>query len=305
MGYEELRDLLPKSDIAFNEPMSRHTSFRIGGPADVFVVPGSLDELKTLLKWCHQRSVRLLAVGRGTNLLVRDGGFRGVIVQIGASFQDFEIIGSDGVRADAGWILSELCVRCASLGLSGLEFACGIPGSLGGAIYMNAGAYGGQMSDVVTGVVVLNRQGEEEYWGAEKLDFSYRHSALQDRDYIAIAADLRLRKASPEIIFRQIQELTKARKEKQPLNEPSAGSIFKRPPGHFAGKLIEQAGFKGRRVGDAQVSTKHAGFIVNLGHATASDVIKLIGEIQRGVYEKTGVLLEPEIKVIGEEHKEG
>lgn len=303
--YQELLELFPRSEVRFNELMKLHTSFRIGGPADVFFIPADAEDLKGVLRWCSQRGIQVLVIGRGSNLLVRDGGYRGVVVHIGSAFMRFELEDETRVRAGAGWPLVELCNKCAELGLSGLEFACGIPGSLGGAVVMNAGAYGGQMSDVVSGVWALDYQGNESFIEAQKLQFRYRGSALQDGKFVVVEARLSLRRADPQVIAVQMEQLARARAEKQPLDQPSAGSVFKRPPGHFAGKLIEQAGFKGRRIGGAQVSEKHAGFIVNLGNATASDVIRLIGEIQKGVYESTGVLLEPEIKIVGEDPEEG
>ncbi|MGB9867745.1 MAG: UDP-N-acetylmuramate dehydrogenase [Bacillota bacterium] len=303
--YHELLKLFPRSEVRFNEPMKLHTSFRIGGPADAFFVPASGEDLKGVLKWCREKGIPVLVLGRGSNLLVRDGGVRGVVVHVGSAFMDFELQEEAKLTAGAGWPLSQLCAKCAALGLSGLEFACGIPGSLGGAVVMNAGAYGGQMSDVVEGVWALDYDANEVFLEGEKLQFRYRGSALQDGRFVVIKALLKLHKADPELISVQMGQLAKARAEKQPLELPSAGSVFKRPPGHFAGRLIEQAGFKGRRIGGAQVSEKHAGFIVNLGGATASDVIRLIGEIQKSVYESTGVLLEPEIKIVGEDPQGG
>lgn len=296
----DLQSILPLGRIQLGEPMSRHTTFHIGGPADAFVTPHGLDELRQVLAFAQGRSIPLTVIGRGSNLLVRDGGVRGIVVQIAEGLDRAEIEGSE-IEAEAGISLSALARKAAANGLSGLEFAAGIPGSLGGALAMNAGAYGGEMKDVVTWVDVLDSAGELRRHTCEEMGFSYRHSILQDTGGLAVRARMRLAFGDRASIEARMRELNEQRQSKQPLSLPSAGSVFKRPPGHYAGPLIESSGLKGTRVGGAEVSTLHANFIVNIGGATASDVLALIERVRRTVHEHSGVWLEPEIRVVGED----
>lgn len=282
------------------EPMSRHTSFGIGGPADALCVPRDLAELKAVLRAAGDGRVPITIMGHGSNLLVRDGGIRGLVIKISGTLDQVAVRG-DNIIAGAGVHLSALARQAAEAGLMGLEFAAGIPGNLGGALYMNAGAYDGEMKDVVNSMRVLAEDGTERMLTLDELAFGYRQSVLQGHRLIALEATLQLRPGPREAIFAKIEELNRRRREKQPLAIPSAGSVFKRPPGNFAGTLIEQAKLKGCRIGGAEVSTLHAGFIVNVGAATARDVVALISHVQGVVQVKSGVLLEPEIHIIGEE----
>ncbi|ACL70964.1 UDP-N-acetylmuramate dehydrogenase [Halothermothrix orenii] len=279
-------------------PLKQYTSFKIGGPAELFLVPSNITALKKAVKILFNNNLPYFVLGRGSNIIVSDKGYNGVVIYLGKL--DKITVEETRVTSECGVTLARLAGRVAEAGLTGLEFASGIPGSLGGALYMNAGAYGGEMKDVVKEVVVVDKTGKEISIKAPELKFSYRHSVLQEKHYIAVKAVLELKKGNREKIKTRMKELNEKRKQKQPLEWPSAGSAFKRPEGYYAGKLIEDAGLKGLRVGDAQVSTKHAGFIINLGEATASDVRKLMNKIQQKVYDKNGVLLEPEPKFIGD-----
>lgn len=289
-----------KGDWRYNEPLSAHTTFRIGGPADAFYVPHGVAELKKAASLAMSLGIPVTIMGQGSNLLVQDGGIRGLVIKLAGTLDWLEIHGTE-VVAGCGVLLSTLAHRAAEASLTGLEFAAGIPGTLGGAVSMNAGAYDGEMKDVVKSVRVLTTEGQEELLTLDELAFGYRQSVLQTKKLIALETRLELKMGSRELIYAKIEDLNRRRREKQPLTLPSAGSVFKRPPGHFAGTLIEQAGLKGHRIGGAEVSTLHAGFIVNVGQATAKDVKALIGHIQLVVKEKFGVDLEPEIRIIGEE----
>ena len=284
----------------YDEPLAGYTSFRIGGPADLLVEVNTRAELAELVGYCERTGLPWFFLGRGTNVLVDDAGFRGVVLRLGPDFA--RITAEDHcLRAGAGAPLALVAETAARHGLSGLEFAAGIPGSLGGGIFMNAGSYGGELKDVVvaaevyqpgTGFASLNR---------EELQFGYRSSILQKTGGILVEALLRLTPGDEAAIRARMKELNAQRRAKQPLEYPSAGSVFKRPEGAFAGKLIEEAGLKGRRIGQAQVSPKHAGFIVNLGGATARDVLALIEEVQTAVFQRTGFRLEPEIRILRRE----
>jgi len=300
---DRLNDLLGGA-LSLNEPMSRHTSFRIGGPADALFVPRDANELKRALQCAQELSVPVTVIGNGSNLLVRDGGVRGLVIKL-AGTMDYVYVTDTRVTAGCGVLLSTLAHVAVEAGLKGLEFAAGIPGTLGGALSMNAGAYDGEMKDVVVLVRALTCAGEDvELRGAE-LGFGYRHSALKAHTLVAVEAALSLTVGDKEVSRARVAELNRLRREKQPIALPSAGSVFKRPPGFYAGRLIEDAGLKGCRVGDAEVSTLHAGFIVNVGNATARDVLDLIFHVQSRVLEQSGVLLEPEIRIVGEEKNEG
>jgi len=281
--------------------MRLHTSFRIGGPADFLVTVVSVSELARLLTLCRAEGVPVLVIGRGTNLLVRDGGIRGVVVRLAGEFLEVRF-GDRRAVAGAAVGLGELAWECGRRGLAGLEFAEGIPGSVGGAVVMNAGAYGREMKDVVESAGVI-RPGSDtpEVAAAAELGFRYRGSRLQDEGWTVTWACFRLDSDDRAAIERRMEELAARRRMKQPLDLPSAGSVFKRPPGYYAGTLIERSGCRGLRVGDAQVSELHAGFIVNLGRATARDVLTLIGLVRERVLTETGVALEPEIRIVGED----
>lgn len=283
------------------ELMSRHTTFQIGGPADRFITVETLPQLKGLVKALGQEGLPFLLLGKGSNLLVGDRGFRGAVLLLSGDFKKVEQREEGLLRAGAGASLASVCAFARERGLSGLEFAWGIPGSAGGAAYMDAGAYGGEMKDVVERVCHLTPQGEEGSARGEELQFSYRRSRYTGGREIITFVEYRLQPGDPAQIAAKMEELMARRKEKQPYDMPSAGSVFKRPQGAFAAALIEECGLKGRRVGGAQVSEKHAGFIVNTGGATCADVLALIRQIQEEVYEKRGIRLETEVRVTGEQ----
>ena len=292
----QLKNIVKKGLVAVDEPMSAHTTFRIGGPADYYVEP-SFEEVKELLFFLKKENIPYTLIGNGSNLLVSDEGIEGVVVSFGKEMSEVSWE-KEVVRAKAGILLSRLASFAAAKSLSGLEFASGIPGTLGGAITMNAGAYGGEMKDVVQSVTVLDGDEIKEYSG-EEMDFSYRHSRVLDEDLIVLEVAMKLQSGREEEILSSMKELNKKRVEKQPLNFPSAGSTFKRPEGYFAAKLIEDAGLKGYTVGGAKVSEKHSGFVINFDHATAKDVCTLMQDVQRIVKEKFDVSLEPEVRMIG------
>jgi UDP-N-acetylmuramate dehydrogenase len=297
--YEKLTLVLDENEIRQNEMMHLHTSFKIGGPADFFVIPKSIEKLVNTIKICTREKIPYYIIGNGSNLLVTDKGFRGVIIQIYKNFDEIKIVG-ERVYAQAGVLLSKLSKKIYEAGLEGFEFASGIPGTLGGAVFMNAGAYGGEMKDIVESVTVVTHQGDLIDLPKEALDLDYRSSILQKEDYVALSITLQLKKGDRETIKRNLEELTNRRKAKQPLDLPSAGSTFKRPEGHYAGKLIMESGLSGYTIGDAQVSEKHCGFVVNKGNATCEDVLQLIEHIQKVVKQGFGVELEPEVKLLGE-----
>lgn len=294
----ELNTILKPEQMFPEEPMSRHTSFRIGGPAQLLVTP-SVEQLPLVVGWCRRQSVPYTVIGNGSNLLVGDGGIRGITIVMGVRASGITVDGTK-VRAAAGALLAKAALAAADAGLTGMEFAAGIPGSIGGAVVMNAGAYGGEMKDIVTAVRVLTKDGEVVTRQAAELEFGYRCSAIMENQDIVLEAVLELTPGDRAAIGARMQELKGQRTEKQPLEWPSAGSTFKRPQGYFAGKLIMDAGLRGFRVGDAQVSEKHCGFIVNRGQATAEDVEKLIHEVQQRVRDQFGVELTPEVRRIGE-----
>lgn len=285
-----------------NAPMARHTSFRVGGPADVLITPDTIDGLPELLKAIQAEALPLVVMGNGSNLLVRDKGIRGVVIKLGNSLRELSRVDSSNtIRCQAGVSLSTLAARAAEYGLSGLEFAIGIPGSLGGAVVMNAGAYGGEIGELVTSATVIDAAGNLKTLSHEELAFSYRHTALQDSGDMLLEAELALKPGNTPEICAAMDTFTQKRLTKQPLNFPSAGSTFKRPLGHFAAALIDQAGLRGYRVGDAQVSEKHTGFVINCGHATASEILELMAQIREKVFAVSGVWLEPEVRILGEE----
>lgn len=282
------------------EPMAKHTSFRIGGPADVLAQPADEAELAALLKRAAEHAVPVTLIGNGSNLLVRDKGIRGLVIKLSNSFSDMKALGNE-LTFGSGISLAMASKKAASLSLSGLEFAVGIPGTIGGAVYMNAGAYDGEMAKVVTSVRVMDREGKISELKASELAFAYRHTALQNSGLIVTSVTCVLQPDEADAIAAKMADFSQRRISKQPLELPSAGSMFKRPPGYFAGTLIEQTGLKGYTVGGAQVSQKHAGFVVNVGGATAKDVLQLISDVQSKVFAAHGVRLEPEVLVLGEE----
>ncbi len=297
--YNELQERFPEVDFLLDEPMKKHTTFRIGGPADIYVEP-SVSQVVPLIAFLKDSEVPFMVIGNGSNLLVSDDGIEGVVISMGKSSS--EVIIDEAkceIFAEAGAMLSSVANRAADAGLTGLEFASGIPGSIGGAVYMNAGAYGGEMKDVLTSVQLLNADGQVEEIPVDKLDLSYRHSVLMEKPGIVLGAKLQLAAGDVSEIKATIEDIRQKRIEKQPLNFPSAGSTFKRPEGYFAGKLIDDAGLRGYTVGNAQVSEKHCGFVINKSDATASDVLKLMKDVDEKVYEKFGVHLTPEVRIIG------
>lgn len=299
--YELLCGCAGGENVRRQEPMSLHTTFRIGGPADLFVTPGSIQAVADSIRICKETQTPYAVIGNGSNLLVSDTGYRGVIIQIGRNLNQVSVNGEE-IRAQAGAMLSVIAKTALSESLTGFEFASGIPGTLGGAAVMNAGAYGGEMKDVLTEVTVLTREGEIRTVPAEKLEMGYRTSLAAKNGWIILEAVLKFQKGDAEAIRGRMEELKMQRVTKQPLDLPSAGSTFKRPEGYFAGKLIMDAGLRGFTVGGAQISEKHCGFVVNKGGATAEDVRNLICAVQKKVQEDAGVKLEPEVKFIGEFH---
>lgn len=281
------------------EPMTKHTSFHIGGPAELMAQPQSEAELQSLLLKAAEAAVPVTLVGNGSNLLVRDKGIRGLVIKLGSMLRDIKVSGNV-LTFGSGVSLAQASRKAAELGLSGMEFAVGIPGSIGGAVYMNAGAYDGEMSKVVKSVRVMDAAGKVRELSADELDFGYRHSALQGSGKIVTSVTVELSAGDKQAIAEKMADFSNRRITKQPLELPSAGSMFKRPPGYFAGTLIDQTGLKGYTVGGAQVSTKHAGFVVNIGGATAADVLQLISDVQAKVFAAHGVHLEPEVLVLGE-----
>ena len=281
-----------------NEPMSRHTSFRIGGPADVFVQPKTERAIVETVRAAREKDIPLTVLGNGSNVLVRDEGIRGVVLAIGTEFGEISVSGTR-LTAQSGALLSVLAVEAQKHGLSGLEFAGGIPGSLGGALFMDAGAYGGQMADVVRTTRYLNEELDIAELQGEEHQFGYRTSVFkQHPDWIALSAEMELQAGDKAEIRAKMDDFAQRRREKQPLNFPSAGSTFKRPEGYFAGKLIQDAGLMGYTVGGAQVSEKHAGFVINRGGATCADVLRLVEDVRAEVLRQFGVELEPEIRLL-------
>lgn len=298
MLYNEFINVLDKEDILIEEPMSKHTSFKIGGPVDFFLLPRTIEQLKESIDICKQNHIPYYIMGNGSNLLVKDGGFRGVIIQVYKNLSNLHING-EIVEAEAGILLSTLSKKVCKVELAGFEFASGIPGTLGGAVCMNAGAYGGEINDVILSATVIDDKGDIITIEKDDLELGYRTSIIQKNNFIVVSAKLKLKKGNMNEINAIMDDLTDKRTTKQPLEMPSAGSTFKRPVGHFAGKLIMDAGLRGYRIGDAQVSEKHCGFIVNLGNATAKNVLDLIEHIQEEVKSQFQVVLEPEVRIIG------
>lgn len=295
--YDALTDIAGDARVLRDEPMSRHTTFRTGGPAEYLVSP-DMERLPDVISFCRTQGIPLTIIGNGSNLLVGDRGILGVVVEIGRAMGEITLEGGR-ITAQAGALLSAVSAKAAANGLTGMEFASGIPGSVGGAVIMNAGAYGGEIRDSLLAATVLKREGEIRRIPARELDLSYRHSNLQENEGIVLEAEFLLEPGNPAQIEQTLLDLKQQRTSKQPLEYPSAGSTFKRPEGHFAGKLIQDAGLRGYQIGGAQVSEKHCGFVVNRGGATSADVLALIRHIQQEVQEQFGVMLEPEVRMIG------
>lgn len=296
--YETLCGICGAAHVLVREPMSRHTTFRTGGPADLLVQPEA-EQIAPILEVCRNEEIPWTVIGNGSNLLVGDGGIRGVVLEIGKQMSDVVIEGTV-ITAGAGAMLSSIASRAAAAELTGMEFASGIPGSLGGAVVMNAGAYGGEMKDILQKVTVLTPDGTVQTLSVKELELSYRHSIIPEKGYLVISAVLKLQAGNADEIQSIMDDLKEKRVSKQPLEYPSAGSTFKRLEGYFAGKLIQDAGLRGFRVGGAQVSEKHCGFIINRDQATSTDICQLMQQVSEIVYEKFGVRLEPEVKKIGE-----
>ena len=295
-----ISEIIDEKRILRNEPMKKHTTFRIGGPADVLVKPATITEIEQVLQCCEEQAVPYYVVGNGSNLLVGDEGIRGVVLQLGNDFSEVEVCEDDTIWVQAGCMLSKVANLAAAHALTGMEFAAGIPGTIGGAVMMNAGAYGGEMKDIIECVTLLTPDREVLILPQDQMEFGYRESIVSKENYIVLEAKLRLQKGEPEAIEAKMKEYSEARRSKQPLEYSSAGSTFKRPEGYYAGKLIMDAGLAGYRVGDAQVSEKHCGFVINCGQATAKDVTAVMNDVIHRVAEAYQVELEPEVRKIGE-----
>ena len=297
---DNLKLIVGDTQVRTGEPMNIHTTFRIGGCADYYVQPSSIEELQSLIRFLNKSDIEYCVIGNGSNLLVSDKGIRGVVIQLSDTFDEVEYIDDVTVKVMSGMMLSRLGNKLADKGLAGFEFATGIPGSVGGAVRMNAGAYGGEIKDIIVSADVLDRSGRLISLSRDELELGYRTSCIAAMDYIVVSAVFRLQKGDTDTIKALIKELAVKRRAKQPLEYPSAGSTFKRPKGYFAGSLIEQCGLKGYSCNDAMVSEKHAGFVINKAAADSDDILNVIQHVIDTVYEKTNVKLEPEVKIIGE-----
>lgn len=302
---QRLREILGEDNVYPEEPMYKHITFRVGGPAEWFVLVKTTEQLKEVLALCKEQKEPYYIIGNGSDLLVSDAGVRGVIIRLAGEFEEItakEMVneGTCSVCAGAGVMLASLSLRAGKKGFTGLEFANGIPGTVGGAVLMNAGAYGGEIKDTIIAAEVMTKDGEIKRLEKEELKLTYRHSVMMESKDIVLKAYFKLTVRPKLQIFATMESYRKARQEKQPLEYPSAGSTFKRPEGYFAGKLIQDAGLQGYAVGGAMVSTKHAGFVINAGGATATDVYQLIQDVKKTVKEKFQVELEPEVRFLGE-----
>ncbi|MBR2765367.1 MAG: UDP-N-acetylmuramate dehydrogenase [Blautia sp.] len=297
--YQQFCSLLGEAHVLQGEPLSRHTTFRVGGPADYFLSPSSEAELFEVLNLCSREKIPWFVLGNGSNMLVSDKGYRGAVIQLFRNWQEVQVAGNM-IFALSGALLARVASAARDASLTGMEFAGGIPGTIGGAVMMNAGAYGGEMKDILVQVTAMTPHGEVRNYRADELDLGYRTSRFARSGEIVLSARMRLAKGDASRIQEEMTRLSQERSAKQPLDLPSAGSTFKRPDGYFAGKLIMDAGLRGYRIGDAQVSEKHCGFVVNTGNASAQDIYLLIRHIQDTVMEKSGVMLEPEVRMLGE-----
>lgn len=295
----KLSDIVDKNEFDLDVPMSEHTYFKVGGPADIMVTPSTKDKVIEVINLCKAENMPYIIIGNGSNLLVRDGGIRGVVIKLSAL--NNIIVNEEDIIADSGALLSDVSKKALEFSLTGFEFACGIPGSVGGAVFMNAGAYDGELCNVISEALVIDENGNLKVLNNSELELGYRTSAVMTNGYVVIQAKFKLKKGAYEKIKGRIDELTARREDKQPLEYPSAGSTFKRPVGYFAGKLIQDAGLKGFCIGGASVSEKHSGFIINKDHATANDILNLIMHVQRTVKDMFGVDLSPEVRIIGED----
>ncbi len=297
MLESEIIKIVGEDNLKINEPMMRHTTFKVGGMAKFLVTPRRIDDIIGIVNWCKSNNIYYCILGNGSNVLVKDSGIDGVVIKIASNFSSIDV-SDTRIRADAGALLVTIAKKALEASLGGFEFASGIPGTLGGAIVMNAGAYGREMKDVVLETKVLTMDGEIVTLTNEQHEFKYRDSLIQENNYIVLESTLELYNDDKQKIKDYMIELQKKRMDSQPLKYPNAGSTFKRPEGYFAAKLIQDAGLKGYEIGGAMVSTKHAGFIINKGNATADDILNLISYVKNTVYDKFGVILEPEVKNI-------
>ena len=299
---KNIEEIVQNSEVLYNEPLRKYSFTRTGGNAEVLVKITNEEDLQNVISYSYENNIELTILGNGSNVLISDNGIAG-IVAITSDMNKIELLDGDVISCYAGLMLKELTDFCIENSLTNLEFSCGIPGSVGGAIFMNAGAYGGEMKEVVQKVEVFTKAGEKKIYTNEQMEFSYRHSVIQETKEIISRVYFQMKKGNKEEIISKVEELNKMRSDKQPLEYPSCGSVFKRPEGYFAGKLIQDAGLQGFQIGGAQVSKKHAGFIVNIDHATATDYLAVIQHVQEVVFEQFQVALEPEVKIIGEESK--
>lgn len=298
--YKCLLNILDEKDVRLDEPMKKHISFRVGGPADILVKPRTEEQLKNIISFIKKENLPYVVKGNGSNLLVKDGGIRGIVIEISDNFNSYEIEGNI-IKVQSGALLSIIGRAALKQNLKGFEFAAGIPGTIGGALAMNAGAYGGEMKDIVKSVKLMDTEGNIFEYTNEEMQFGYRKSILSKTDYIVLSAEIELEEGSYEEIKEKMNDFTNRRVTKQPLNLPSAGSTFKRPEGYFAGKLIDDSGLRGITLRGAQVSDKHCGFVVNLGEAKAKDILDLMYVVKSTVKNKFGVTLEEEVKILGED----
>lgn len=300
--HHMLQDITSPENVTINKPLKNHTYTHLGGNADYFVTPVTYEQVQQIVKLANTESVPFTLLGNGSNLIIKDGGIRGIVMYLGKLDQ----IKTNGttIEAQSGALIADVSKEALHKRLTGLEFACGIPGSVGGALYMNAGAYGGEIKDVLKCATIVNREGELYNLPAKAFDLSYRTSNIPENGYIVLSATFELKEGDYEAIKAVMDDLTYRRESKQPLEYPTCGSVFKRPPGYYAGKLIQDSGLQGKEIGGAQVSLKHAGFIINKNNATAEEYIGLIHHVQRVVKEKFGVKLEREVRIIGEDPKE-
>lgn len=298
--YKKLLNILEEDSIKVDEPMKKHISFKVGGPADFLLNPKTEVELSNIVKFADEKNIPFIVIGNGSNLLVKDGGIRGIVIELSDNFNNYEVKGNV-LKAQSGALLSILGRYALKNSLTGLEFAAGIPGTLGGALAMNAGAYGGEMKQVVKSVKLMDRKGNIFELSNEEMKFEYRRSILTTKDYIVLSAIIELQSGNPDEIKETMVDYANRRSTKQPLNFPSAGSTFKRPEGYFAAKLIDDCGLRGLSLRGAQVSDKHCGFVINPGEATAKDILDLIFIVKSTVNAKFGIMLEEEVKILGED----
>lgn len=296
---KELIAIAGKDQVLIDEPMARHTTFRVGGPADYLVSPVKPEQVEDVVRLCKAEDVPYMVIGNGSNLLVSDQGYRGVLIRFLDNYQEVTVHDTI-IQAQAGALLSAVAKRAARCNLTGMEFAAGIPGTIGGAMMMNAGAYGGEMKDIVSQVSVMDADGNIKQYSCADMCFGYRDSVVAHEDLTVLEVTLKLEAGDADQIKAEMDRLSEQRTSKQPLEFPSAGSTFKRPEGYYAGALIEEAGLRGYQLGGARVSEKHCGFVINADHASASDVKQLIDYIQKTVYENSGVMMTPEVRFVGE-----